>query len=287
MSVGADLKDNGVSNDEILKMFRQAQKELVAIIEEMKRGSTFGQFRRKQLLAIDRIVARLEVQSKNWAQETLPDLADAGARETLHSIKKLKERQFAASFSGVPSEAVKSLVEQAWTDFGTTMVGLKRSARRTAIDKRRIQERIFQGVVQGTSSGKTEREIVTSLKRQGFDVLRAQNGFGRKFTLEAYSNMLVRSQNMAAYNLGAKSQLLGVSRRYALFPTIKPDIDGFDICNEWEKKKYVDLLTDEVPPASTHPNCRHILIPVSFQQLQAERPDLYAKAIAFYNANSD
>lgn len=36
--------------------------------------------------------------------------------------------------------------------------------------------------------------------------------------------------------------MLAAGRRFAIFPTINPDIDGTDVCNEWEKKKYVDLM---------------------------------------------
>lgn len=91
---------------------------------------------------------------------------------------------------------------------------------------------------------------------------------------------------MSAYNSGARLRMLAAGRRFAIFPTIKPDIDGNDVCNEWERKKYIDLRRDALPPLSTHPNCRHIPIPVSFAQLKAERPDLYAIAVRDFRTAS-
>jgi len=282
MPLRDQLIKDGVVNDDILRLFKEAQQELVKQIESIEKGSTFGKFRRRHLLAIDRIIARLEKQSRRWAETTIVRIAEEAADEVYGKIKGFKETEFAVAFSGVPGEAVQSLIEQAWGDFGNTMIGLRRSARNAAIEKRKIQERIFKGFVQGISSGKTQADVVKELKTQGFTALRARNGFGRRISLEDYSNMLVRSQNMAAYNLGAKSQMMGSGRRYARFPTIRPDIDGDDICNEWERQEFVDLMTDELPPASTHPRCRHVVEPVSFGELKAKRPDLYANSVRFF-----
>jgi len=279
MTVEQQLKKDGVSNDDILRMFKEAQRELIAVIEKMGKGSSFATFRRKHLLVIDRIVAAMDREAKQWAKEALPPIMDAGAEETYEKMKKIKEKEFGVSFSGVSREMVNVFLEQAWGDFGTTMIGLKKSAKNAALDKRKIQERIFKGFVQGTSATRTQQEIMNDLRKEGFTVLKGRNGFGRKWSLESYTNMLVRTQNVTAYSLGAKAQSLGAGRRYMIIPTLR-DIDGEDICNEWERRKYVDLMNDPLPPY--HPNCGHTPQPVSFEQLQKERPDLYESAIRYW-----
>jgi hypothetical protein len=143
-----------------------------------------------------------------------------------------------------------------------------------------MQERVLKGFIQGASAQRTQEQLIKDLKKSGFSVLRAKNGFGRRFSLENYTNLLVRTQNVTAYSLGVKNQLLQGGRRYAIIPTLRPDIDGDDICNDWERKKYVDLLSDPLPPY--HPNCRHTPQPVSFEQLRGERPNLYAKALRYF-----
>jgi len=287
VTVAEKLQRGQLPNADILRLFREAQTELISIIERIEKGSRFSRFRRTQLRAIERVIVKLEANALNWADDALPEVMEIGAKETYEELKSFGETGFQVKFSGVPEEAIKQFVEEAWLDFGTTMQGLQKNAKRAALERRRVQERVFKGLVQGASVGRTQREIVSDLKKQGFTVLKAKNGFGRRFSLEAYSNMLVRTQNITAYNLGVKSQLLGTGRRYALFPTIRPDIDGPDICNDWEKKKFVDLLRDPLPPASTHPNCRHTVSAVSFDQLQRERPDLYEKARRFYRETID
>lgn len=76
---------------------------------------------------------------------------------------------------------------------------------------------------------------------------------------------------------GFSDALLYANREvFAVFPEIRPDIDGADNCNEWERKKFVDLKKDHISPLSTHPHCRHKLRAASFAELKAERPDLAA-----------
>lgn len=280
--IADELTRRGVSNDDILRLFKEAQRELIALIDGMEKGSRFSQFRRKQLREIERIIMRLEIDAREWVEETLPDLMKAGAEETYEKIKSFGEKDFAVELAGVPEEAVKQLIENAWLDFGGTMIGLQKDASRKALEKRRLQERVLKGFIEGSAATRTQAQLVKDMKKRGFTVLRAANGFGRHFSLEHYAGMLVRTQNMTAYNLGAKSQMLASGRKYGIFPTIRPDIDGDDVCNEWERKKYVDLEKDPLPPSSTHPNCRHIVTPASFAQLKAERQDLYKEAVAFF-----
>lgn len=283
MSIFQKIQEKGASNDEILQIFRDAQRELIDIVQNQQGGS-FSRFQRQQIRAIGFVISKLEVKAFTWAERSLPPIMHAGAKETFEQIKEFEEDEnFEVRFVGVPEEAVKSLIQEAFLDFGTTITGLQRDATRAAIEKRRIQERVIKGFIQGASSSRTQREIVKDLREQGFTVLKAKNGFGRKFSLEAYSNLLVRTQNVTAYNLGAKNQLLASGRRFAVFPTLRPDIDGNDICNEWEERKYIDLLQHALPPASTHPNCRHTIRPVSFEELQRERPGLFSKAVAYFN----
>ncbi len=264
------------SQAELLKLFRDAQKNLIAVIEKSGEGP-FSAFRREQLRAIETVIARLTRSVARWTEREIPRLVSKGAEDVLERLAKIDEKEFTFKFAGVSNKAVKFLTEKAALEFGNTMIGLRRNASRAMLDKRLLQEKIVSSVVQGSSVARTQTELIDAMKKDGIEVLRARNGFGRRFSLEHYTNMLVRSQSMAAYNAGAKLQLLGAGRRFAIIPTIRPDIDGEDICNEFERKKYIDLKKDQLPPY--HPNCRHQIQPVSFEQLKAERPDLYAIAI--------
>ena len=282
MSVASDIKTDGLSEDAILDLYREAQKELFAIIQSGDPSKPFGTYRRQQFAAIERVIHRLERESGKFAEKAIPRIYKAGDKETLERIRSFKERSFSVEFGGVNEDAIEILTGEAHNEFARTMRGLRESATAAVINKARVQNEIIKGAIQGSSFTRTQRGVETALREQGFTVLKSRNGFGRKFSLEAYSNMIVRSQNVKAYNTGAKGRLLGMGRRFGIFPTIRPDIDGDDICNRWEEKKYVDLLKDPLPPESTHPNCRHTIQPVSMEQLQAERPDLFELEMQYF-----
>lgn len=267
-----------------LRLFREAQAELLQVIEHGDPRSRFTQYRREQYRAIDIVIHRLEGRVRGAMQDEIADTVKKGDADTLKAIQALGEEAFSFRFSGVNEEAVRILTEDLYNDYAKTIIGLRASARKGVIDRAKVSDTIIRGTIQGNSFAKNTFEVLKDLKEQGFEVLKARNGFGRKFRLEAYSNMLVRTQGMRAYNLGSKGRLLGAGRRYAIFPTIRPDIDGEDVCNEWEDKRYIDLLKDPLPPESTHPNCRHSPQPVSFEQLRADRPDLFKKAMDYFES---
>ena len=203
------------------------------------------------------------------------------AAETVALIEGQGEDEFSFRFSGVPEDAVRVLTHQTYLDFGSTVAMLDRNGQRAVMDKLKIQRDIVRGTIQGQSTGKTQQQILDGLAD---GVTKVRYGNGAKVPVEAYVSMLVRTQTMNAYNAAGAEQMLAAGRMFGIFPTIpaqnrEPD----DPCWEWEKKKYVNLLKDPLPPASTHPHCRHKIQPVSFQQLKAERPDLYRLAIDYYH----
>ncbi len=273
---------------QIIELFRQAGRKLYLIVQNADASQPFVRYRREQLGAIAQVLQRLDADSKRWAEEHIPGVMDEAAAETTDAIDAFDEQEFSFRFSGVPEEAVKVMTEEAYTNFGNTIVGLKRDGERAALNTYKLQRQITQGVIQGSSVATTQKELLQTLREQGFTVLRGKNGFGRRFSLEHYTNMLARTQMMTAYNVAASQQMLAAGRRYAIFPTIPPGKrEADDPCWKWEKQKYIDLTTDPIPPASTHPNCRHKLQPVSFAQLKAERPDLYEKAMAHFRKASE
>lgn len=282
-NVGDQLRRRGLSDDGLLKLFRDAEKRLIDIVARSS-SEPFRGFRARQLRAIDAAIFELQTGVYDWTQEEIPRLFSAGAEEAQAAINSFGEADFQMEFSGVSKNALKILAEEAFLEFGKTMVNMKTNANLAIIQRRKLQEKIIQGVIQGSSVARTQTQLIDLLRRDGLTALRARNGFGRRFSVEHYTNMLVRTQSMTAYNLGARTQMLGMGRRFALFPVIRPDIDGEDVCNEWERKKFVDLKKDPVPPQSTHPNCRHSLQPVSFAQLKRERPDLYRIAVGEFRA---
>ena len=141
MLVGTTIRRHGASNDDILRLFKEAQRELFEIVERMEPGK-FSRFRREQLKAIEIVTLKLEQRSRAWAERELPRVMKAGAKETYEQVKGFGEKGFKVKFSGVDEEAVKILVEEAWLDFGTTMTGLRKDASRAAGGRRNNKQRV-------------------------------------------------------------------------------------------------------------------------------------------------
>ncbi len=273
-------------NSKLLQLYKDAAKRLLDVIQAGDPTGKFAAFRKAQYQEIQKVIAKLDGASKEFAQENTARVMSMGDEETLKKIQAFREDAFDFEFAGVNQRQIDVMAGQAYVDFGKTMRGLQASAQTAVLERASLSDEIIRGAIQGSSFSRTTRDVVQKLKEQGFTVLKTKNGFGARRSLEAYSNMLVRSQNILGFNVGSKARMLGAGRRYAIFPTLRPDIDGYDVCNEWEEKKYVDLLNDDLPPHSTHPNCRHTLQPVSFDQLQKERPDLYEIAIQYFKETS-
>jgi hypothetical protein len=268
------------SEEEIVSLFKNAAIDLENIVQRAKTGTTFYVYRLQQLHAIADVIASLDAESKEWALENIPGVMDTASDDVKKEIAKQSELEFSFRFTGVPVEAVKVLTQQTYLDFGNTVTMLKRNGERAALNKLMIQRKIIQGTIQGSSVGRTQQQILDAMKD---DIKTVQYRGGQKVPVEAYINMLVRTQTMNAYNVATHQQLLAAGRMFAICPTVPalhrpPD----DPCWKWEKQRYINLLKDPLPPY--HPNCRHSPQPVSFDQLKAERPDLYEEAIAYFNS---
>lgn len=278
MKVGTNLQRHGLDDEEILRLFINAQKQLIDIIEKADPNRPFAQYRTAHMREIEFIILQLEKKLGRATQRSIKSVYVAGAKETADAIKTFDEKQFKFSFSGVNREAVDVLTSGALAEYGNTIRALRANGTKALFDKKKLNDKIIEGVIQGSSVSRTQNQLIQSLKSNGVTALQ---GSTRRFSVQDYSNILVRSQTMSAYNLGAKATMLDSGRRFAKIATLRPDLDGPDICNKYEKQVYIDLKDPEqIPPY--HPRCRHVAIPVSFAELKANRPDLYAIAVRFY-----
>lgn len=275
---------NPLNEKDILNLYKNAEEKLIAVIAKGDPTQRFTIYRAQQLKAIRQVIRQLDGDVRKYVDKKIPELTDAGFKDTLSKIERLGEKEFKFSFSGINKDAVNILTEKAYLNFAKSVQGLGANAADASMNRVAIQNEVISGALQGSTFSQTTSDVLNVLKSGGIESIRGANGRGRSFNALQYSNLIVRTQNVFAYNHGARNRMLGAGRRYAIFPTIRPDIDGEDICNVWERKKYIDLLNDPIPTDSTHPNCRHTIQPVSFAQLQAERPSLFASGMNYFES---
>ncbi len=166
MRVGEILIRNGLTDDRLLEYFKNAERDILDIIEKLDPDSPYRSYRYQQRIAIEIIIKRLEQKIGRWTEKVIPDLVAAGAKEVAEQIKEFDEKEWALKFSGVNETAVAVLADSALADFGNTIVALKKNAQRAAFDKKKLNDKIVEGIIQGSSVYRTERQLLDGLRKQ-------------------------------------------------------------------------------------------------------------------------
>lgn len=281
-----DFVERTDAEKELLGHYQRAATKLVQVISSTP-ANPHRATRQKQLAAVLAILKKLDKTTADWVEKNIPKMYRKGITDTSADFSQFKEKGFKIyPFGGVNEKAVAILVDETKMAFGNTILTVKRSAERaiTNIQKTALQNAIIRDTIAGETGATTKKEIIDELKSKGVEALKSkpnENGYQRTFRLEDYADILVRSQTMKAYNSGIIARSLGAGRRFMRVSKVTPDVDGQDVCNDHEGE-IVDLLDPNVILPPFHPRCRHILIPVSFAELKAERPDLYEIALKYY-----
>jgi hypothetical protein len=275
----------------LLFYYKKASKKLAEIIATTP-NNPYKNLRRKKLAQILAIIKELEIQNKEWAKKSIPNVYRKGISDTSNLLGKLpKEKGFKIfPFLGVNEKAISILSDEASLSFANTLFAIKKNAEKivTEIQKKEMQDTIIRDTIMGETGFTTKAEIIASLRTKGIEVFRA---YGPKrtriFNLNDYADILVRSQTMRAYNSGIVARSLSAGRKFMKVSVVSPDIDGFDICNEWEGK-IVDLLdvSGKTKLPIYHPRCRHSLVPVSFEEIKRKNPSFYAEAEKYFQETS-
>ena len=280
-----NLRKRTKEEEKLLKYYKSAAIALAGIIATTPENA-FRSERQARLREILGIIDDLQKVSDDWAETNIPKIYRRGVSQTSEGFKGMNDGFKVYAFKGVDKKAVNLLTDDVKMAFGDTMFALRKNSQKalTAIQKTSMQNAIIRDTIAGQGAFTTKKEIVDELKSKGIEVFRAYGPKrSRKFRLQDYADVLVRSQTAKAYNSGAVARSMAAGRKFMRVSVITPDIDGYDICNEHEGK-ILDLLDGSQVLPPFHPRCRHTLIPVSFEELERERPDLYEAAVDFYRS---
>jgi len=242
-------------------------------------GTNLTQFEKTQVITKIKTTASVaDAGVRDWLVQGITASYVAGMNQTVKNLKAIKFKAPIGSpkltqitvemLSTVPSmqphlEAVNTLLSEAYLDFGSTMTNYTKGAERIMNDtaKRQIRASIAEGRLEGSSVRAIKKTVVKVFEKQGFTVLVDKGG--RKWSLEAYTNMLTRTQLIKANNEG-------VINRASDFDVDIVEISSHgticSICGKQEGKIYsISGKSKEFPPLSGneppyHPNCKHTLL---------------------------
>lgn len=255
-----EVNENNIK--ELTSFYKRAYKE---IIEEIESVSSFTAGRRRQVLSqIDNILSELGVNTKEFLETELPEYYKTGANQAIQQLRKISASiRIATGFSKIHQNAINAIIDDTSRAFGESINGVNRSARRllnTAV-KEEITFRLAGGQLRGEALRKTKQRIIGVLKDEGLSALVDKGG--RKWELDRYAEMLIRTKAVEARNTGLANRM--VENNYDL---VQVSAHGAtDVCGKWEGK--ILSRTGNTPGYPTvaqaesdglfHPNCKHAI----------------------------
>lgn len=254
-----------VDEAQIARLTTVYKKAYAQIVKEIEGATNFGVANRKVILAqIQNILEDLGTNVGKFIEEELPQYYKIGAEHAVSQLQEIgADLKLAEGFNRVNNNAISAIVSDTADAFGESLTGVNRSARAlmSKATKEAITQQIATGQIQGTPNKAIGTAVKAALREQGLDALKDKAGRG--WTLDRYSEMLIRTKAVEARNQGMHDRML--QNGYDLVEVSSHGAD--DVCGDWEGE--ILSLTGETPGYPTlkeaeedglfHPNCKHAI----------------------------
>lgn len=263
--------------EKVVRLYKQAYRH---IIEEILTATDFGVYNRKQILnQIEKILEDLQVDVQDFIETEIPKYYKTGAD---NAVKQLEAQgadlTTASGFNRIHKEAVNNLIDDVGMSFAEAMTGIKRSA--TTLLNKAVREMISFRMAEGVTKGEALRQVRNAIKgilqEQGLDSM--IDKAGRGWTLDRYSEMLIRTKTVEARNRGLVNRML--ENDYDLVQ-VSDHLGACELCAPWGGKilsltgqtEGYPTVADAEADGLFHPNCRHAI--------NTLHPDLAEKTAAY------
>lgn len=237
-----------------------------SIYDDLATATDFGIARRKTILAqIEQTLQELGADTEAFIAEQIPFYYESGADDGVAQLKKIYAKvDIKTGFNKIHKEAIAALVDDTAKAFGESISGVARSARSmmNAATKEALTQRLATGQISGDALRQIKKNLKLILKEQGLDALKDKSGRG--WTLDRYTEMLIRTKAVEARNTGLKNRL--VENGYDLVQVSAHNSDHEE-CRVWEGKilsltgatKGYPTVADAEQQGLFHPNCKHAI----------------------------
>lgn len=235
------------------------------IIARLTSLTSFEQARQLEVLAqIDEILHDLDQKTTATIQTEVEASYKKYANQTTNVAKK-SGIELNPTLTVIDRQAIEALTNGTMESYREAYSGVKRAAMRMLTDAHR--QEIQATLIEGRITGATRKTIADSIAGQLKDrlVTLVDKG-GRKWSLEAYSNMLTRTMFVKSANDGIINRLLGGGE-----DLVQVSYHGAtcQLCSPWEAKILSISGLNPVYPSRAeaennglmHPNCRHRYLP--------------------------
>lgn len=269
-----EINEEGMQR--FLQIFKRAYSD---VTHEITTANGFGIANRKAILSqIKKILVDAGSDAGRMLQQDIQGYYNEGAHQALQQLNKTgADLPLSEGFNRVHKEAVEMLISDTSTAIAESMSGLYRSA--TNLLNKAVKDEIINRIAIGRISGKTLiniRDMVTGIiHNQGLTAL--FDKAGRKWDLDTYAEMLIRTKVVEARNLGLINQVAEAGQDLV---QVSSHNASCDLCHPWEGKVLsltgktagYPTLSEAESQGLFHPNCRHainVLVPSLASQTSA------------------
>lgn len=235
------------------------------IESELEGATSFGSANRRQILAqIKANLTSLGVNVNDIIDSDLSSSYEAGADDAVKQLKNIGAPiKVESGFNKIHQEAIAALVDDTQTAFGESMQGVSRSASNLLGKgvRDQITEQMAIGKVGGEALRTIKNNVVGQFRTEGLDALIDKGGRG--WSLDRYSEMLIRTKSVEARNRGMVNRM--AQNGYDLVQVSAHGAD--DDCGDWEGEILsisgdtagYPTVADAEAGGLFHPNCKHAL----------------------------
>jgi hypothetical protein len=272
-----------VNEAKIMKLTKTLESAYKEIVAEITTATDFGVYNRGAILAqIDRRLESLGVDVDAFIRAELPAYYKRGADDAVAQLRKEgKPVEFAFGFNNIHIQAIEALIDDTAKAFGESLTGISRSA--SLLLGKATREMITQQIAKGMIAGeatKTTRDLIKGiLHDQGLSALVDKGG--HTWTLDRYSEMLLRTKAVEARNRGLINRV--AENGYDLVQ-VSDHGTSCELCQPWEGQVLsitgddpdYPSLADAESDGLFHPNCKHainILVPDLSAETDAYNPE--------------
>lgn len=248
---------------DLTKLTKTYQEAFVTIYNEIEGATAFGAANRRAILAqIDAVLVELNVDTQEFIKTTIPKYYKDGATAAVAQLQQIfVPVGIKTGYNRLHNEAINALVDDTAKSFGDSMATVKRNTRRAMTDavKETITQKLATGTIGGATTRQIQRNLIATLRENGFDAL--VDKAGRGWTLDRYTEMLIRTKAVEARNTGLLNRL--VENNVDL--VVVSQHGAKDACGPWEGKilsvtgqtgGYPTIL-NATNAGLFHPNCKH------------------------------
>lgn len=254
-----------INEAELARLTKTYEQAYLDIYGKIAKATPFGQANRRAILAqIEEILTDLGINTQAFIEENIPAYYEQGADEAVKQLNAIKAPiNIKTGFNRIHRQAIEALVSDTASSFGESLSGVNRSAKAfmSQATKDSLTQQLATGQISGDALRTIQKNLKATLNEQGLSALVDKGG--HNWTLDRYTEMLIRTKAVEARNTGLTNRL--VENGYDLVQVSSHG--AIDACGAWEGKilsltgetgKYPTLM-DAKAGGLFHVNCRHAI----------------------------